>query len=167
MKARYVIQSKVIRWFSTYFPQAYKKYSLKAALEKSERPESALAKSIKEAKVALLTSSGVHLRSDQPFEMESDGDYTYRTIPSGTSDEALTATHLYYDTDTAKKDISIVFPLQALKAIHQAGEVGEVSDSHIGVYGGTIKPEPHEQTAKEVAQILKEREVDVLLLTPG
>ncbi|SEP99821.1 glycine/sarcosine/betaine reductase selenoprotein B family protein [Piscibacillus halophilus] len=167
MKIRYFLQSKAVLFWSTFFPESYKKFSIKGTIEKNDLPASNTSKPLNSANVALLTSSGVHLNSDRPFDVESDGDYTFRIIPAHSSDQELTATHLYYDTKTAKKDISIVFPLQTLKEIQKDGMIGSVSNLNIGVNGGTLKPEPHEDTATQVAQKLKEGKVDILLLTPG
>ena len=42
--------------------------------------------SLNEAKVAIVTTAGVHLKGDRPFDMQDpEGDATVRVIPSGNS----------------------------------------------------------------------------------
>ncbi|NIO17014.1 MAG: hypothetical protein GTN70_08450, partial [Deltaproteobacteria bacterium] len=67
------------------------------------------------ARVALVTTAGVHVTGDRPFDMKDrDGDPTYREIPSDTAASSLSITHDYYDIRDAELDPGVVFPLDVL-----------------------------------------------------
>lgn len=119
--------------------------------------------------MALITSAGVHLKTDPPFHVETlEGDPSIRIIPADAAVEDLSVTHIYYDTKHAKADISIVFPLEQLQELATAGTIGSLSNLNIGVNGGTLNHTPHEvETAPMVARMMKEEGVDIALLTPG
>ncbi|WLD92783.1 glycine/sarcosine/betaine reductase selenoprotein B family protein [Alkalihalobacillus sp. AL-G] len=168
MKLRTKLRSKMAVAFEEAFPRVYKRFTLKISKGNADVVESKLTKPLPDCRVALLTSAGVHLKKDVPFDVDSSGDYSYRIIPGDTEDSDLEVTHIYYNTKDAKVDKSIVFPLAQLRQLGEAGKIGSVSDVNIGVNGGTLKPGPHEQeTAPEVARLLKDDGVDVVLLVPG
>ncbi len=134
-------------------------------------PWTTFSKKLTEAKVAIVTTAGVHIKSDEPFNMQDeDGDPTYRVIPGATPNEELTITHDYYDHADADKDINIVFPLQRLREFAGEGVIGSVSANHYG-FMGHIKG-AHVDTlvykmAARVAESLRKDEVDAVILTPG
>ena len=57
------------------------------AMEHDDAPFAPLSKPLSEAKLALVTTAGLHLRGDAPF---SSGDQTYRVIPSSSPASART-----------------------------------------------------------------------------
>lgn len=128
-------------------------------------------KDLKKCKIALLTTAGVHLKSQPPFNMsDPDGDPTYREIPLNTPNSELMITHDYYDHKDADKDINIVFPIDRLKEMQAVGEIKEIAEINYGMMGHI--DEQHIKTlinviAPEVAKRLKANNVDAVLLTPG
>ena len=72
-------------------------------------------KAVAESTIALVTTAGVHLKSQEPFNMEDpDGDPSFRAIPSDVRKEDLTITHKYYDHSAADRDINVVLPLDRI-----------------------------------------------------
>ncbi len=128
-------------------------------------------KDLKKCKIALLTTAGVHLKSQSPFNMnDPDGDPTYREIPVNTPNPELMITHDYYDHKDADKDINIVFPIDRLKEMRAEGEIKEIAEINYGFMGHI--DEQHLKTlinviAPEIAKRLKKNNIDVALLTPG
>ncbi len=123
-------------------------------------------KDIKDSKVAFVTTAGVHLKSDRPFNVK--GDHTYRTIPGDVDFNDLTITHDHYDTSEALKDINCVFPLEILRDLKDEGIIKDVSPHNFGFMG--YIPETKrliEESAPEVANILVNDNVDIVLLSPG
>lgn len=122
-----------------------------------------------EARVALLTTAGVHLRSQEPFDLDDEhGDWSYREIPGDVELADLQVTHSHYDTTAANEDPNVVFPLRALRTLVERGEVGEVSPLHIGMMGFIPDGTPLvEETAPRVAQALEDADVDYCVMTPG
>ena len=128
-------------------------------------------KELKDCKIALVTTAGVHLKTQKPFDMKDpNGDPTYREIPLDASKQGLMITHDYYNHKDADKDINIVFPIDRLKEMKERGEIGSISEinfSFMGhIQGGHIYTLIN-QTAAQAAVKLKEMQVDAVLLTPG
>ncbi len=66
------------------------------AIKSETIPWTPLSKPISECKIALITTGGVHLKNDLPFNMEDkDGDSSFRRIPSSIDPRDLTITHDY------------------------------------------------------------------------
>ncbi len=68
------------------------------ALSFAEVPLTPFRKPLRDCRVALITTGGVHLHAQPPYNMaDSRGDPSYRIIPAGTLFSDLTITHNYYD----------------------------------------------------------------------
>ena len=140
-------------------------------LEFSESPWAEMSKPIPACRLALVTTSGVHLHSQTPFNMkDSTGDATFREIPAETSRENLTITHDYYDHSDADKDINIVFPLERVLDLKKLAEIGDVNYRHFSFMGHITNHHVHtlmRDTAPQVASALKADGVDIVILTPA
>lgn len=128
-------------------------------------------KDLSKCKVAIVTTSGVHLKSQQPFDMDDkDGDPTFREVPRDTPRSELTITHKYYDHSDADKDINIVYPIDRLLEMKERGDIGDLAEFHYGIMGHILGRHIKtlvEKTGPEIAERLKQANVDVVLLTPG
>jgi D-proline reductase (dithiol) PrdB len=160
--------SKVLR----YYPGLVRRWARRQTFFTSaDIPWTPLRKPLAACRVALVTTAGVHLRAQPPFDMQNPlGDPSFREIPSTAAPESLTITHDYYDHDDADQDINIVFPWQRLQELAMQGDVGEVSPLHLGFMGhvdGELVPILYEQTAPAAAALLARHQVDVVLLFPA
>ena len=128
-------------------------------------------KPLSQATVALLTTGGIHLPDQPPFDMENpDGDATYREIPGDVNPAAITITHKYYDHTDADADLNVIFPLAHFRDLAQQGVIGGIAPRHFGFMGhidGAQVPILNEQTAPEVAAKLRADGVDFAFLTPA
>jgi D-proline reductase (dithiol) PrdB len=128
-------------------------------------PFAPFTKNLSEAKVALVTTGGVHLPDDERFDIEDPlGDCSYREVPSD-ADE-LTWTHAYFSE--SRSDLDCVFPLWTMRRLAEEGVVGSLNRRHFSFMGaihdtGTLV----EDTAPEVAGKLAEDGVDAILLSPS
>ncbi len=127
-------------------------------------PWAPLKKPLSEATIALITTGGVHLCTNKPFNTATDS--SYRTIPRTATSEELCITHNNYDRRDAARDLNLIFPLQRLLELEQEGAIGHVADVHYG-FGFTRNPRmliaPGRQVGKELAQA----GVDLALLVPA
>ena len=125
---------------------------------------------LRECRIALVTTGGVHRRSQPGFNMaDPRGDASYRAIPPDTAPEALTITHDYYDHRDAERDLNILFPLGLFRDLVRGGQIGSLATCYS--FMGHIEP-PHvttllQRTAPQVADKLKQEQVDAVLLTPA
>ena len=123
-------------------------------------------KSLRESRLALVTTGGVHLPEQPRFDIDDPlGDCSYREIPADAC--TLTWTHAYYASDRGT-DLDSVFPLWTLRRLVAEGVVGELNRRHFSFMGAIHDPEPLvERTAPEVAAKVAEDGADAVLLTPS
>ncbi len=136
-----------------------------------DTPWTPLRKDPRECTVALVTTAGVHLPSDVPFDMEDRrGDPSYREIPSDLPGSALAVTHDYYDHRDADRDVNVVFPIDRLRELAGSGEIGKTAPFHYSFMGHVTGPHVatlRDATSREVARRLVEAGVDLVLLSPA
>ncbi len=128
-----------------------------------------LRKAASEARVALVTTAGVHLASGPPFNIFSQtGDHSYREIPKDTAFDQLRLSHVGYNTRKVSKDVNCVFPLERLRELESEGLIGGLSPRHFSFMGYIPIVEPLlGETGPEVAEKLKADGVDLVLLVPA
>jgi D-proline reductase (dithiol) PrdB len=123
--------------------------------ESQDIPWTPVRKSLRDCRVAVVTTAGVHRKDQAPFNMvDRNGDPSFRTI------------------DSAKplSDLMIIFPVERLREFQKEQIIGGVSGTHYGFMGHILGPHIStlmNETAPEVARKLKEEGVDIVLLTPG
>jgi D-proline reductase (dithiol) PrdB len=137
----------------------------------TEVPWTPFRKSVRVSRVALVTTAGVHLAAQQPFDMEDpDGDPSFRVIPRDAPRGALTITHKYYDHRAADQDLNVVLPVDRLRELCAEGLVGGVAPYFYGFMGhitGRHLPTLMERTAPEVARRLRADGAEAVVLTPA
>ncbi|MCY4366423.1 MAG: glycine/sarcosine/betaine reductase selenoprotein B family protein [Chloroflexi bacterium] len=122
-------------------------------------PWAPFTKSLSQARIAVLTTGGIHTCDQEPFNV--DGDHSYREIPLDTPLEDFRVAHTHYDTVGVAEDVDAVFAIHRLQELAAEGVVGEAQSPTYSFMGyirdvaGLI-----EVTAPEVAQRLKDEEVD-------
>ena len=128
-----------------------------------------LRRPLNEATVALVSTAGVHLDDQDPFDVSTTaGDPSFRLVPDNVDLSRLRFTHTHYDTEPANEDPNVVFPLQRLHEFVSEERLGSASSVHVGLMG--FNPDPTriaDETAPEVASLLVDAGVDVVLLIPG
>lgn len=136
-----------------------------------DTPWAPLTKPLSESKLALVTTAGVHLASDTPFNMyDTAGDPTFRVVPSHTDVADITITHDYYDHKDADKDINIVFPVERVRELVADGTIGSLANRFYGFMGHIEEKYIDSlvnEHAKKVLEMMQEDGVDIALLTPG
>lgn len=127
---------------------------------------SPLEKPLSECKVGLTSACGVHMKVQEPFGKA--GDFTWREIPKTVKPEELMVTHGGYDNSDVNRDINAMFPYQRLIELEQAGFIREFADINVGFMGGGGVQETFKtKTGPAIAKILKDQNVDIVLLTAG
>jgi D-proline reductase (dithiol) PrdB len=139
-----------------------------------EIPWTAMSKPLTECTVAMISSGGLALKSDQPFDQEGErqnpwwGDPSYRVLPNTATEEDIEVYHLHVDPRFAKEDLNCLLPLQRLKELEESGEIGISAPSHYSFMGYIMDPEELlEKTAPAIIRNLQEDEVDVVVLVPA
>lgn len=118
-----------------------------------------------ERRVAIVTSAGLHRRTDRSFNIRDTG---YRVIPGDVTGGDLVMTHssVNFDRTGFQQDTNVVFPIDPLRALAEQGEVGSLAGFHYSLMGAGWLPHEIEMTARELAGMLKEDKVNAVLLSP-
>lgn len=123
-------------------------------------------KELKDMKIAIASAAGVHLKSDKRFNLA--GDFTFRKVPGDTNTDDLMVSHGGYDNGDVNKDVNCMFPLDRLKELAKEGFIASVAPTHIGFMGGGGNQQKfREETGPAIAKILKDENVDAVLMTAG
>lgn len=118
-----------------------------------------------EATVAIVSTAGIHRRSDPPFTI---GATDYRLVPGDADFGDLLLSHISanFDRSAFQQDPNISFPLDRLREMSEAGEIGGVANWHYSFMGAMPNPMNFEATGTEVGNLLAADGVDVALLIP-
>lgn len=119
-----------------------------------------------QARVALVTTAGLHLRGDRPFEREDAG---YRVIPASTEPAELLQSHasIGFDRTAMQRDINVVFPIDRLREFEREGVIGSIGARFLSFMGAQSDPTyTLAGAAAEAAGLLIADGIDVVLLTP-
>ena len=130
----------------------------------------ALRTPLNRCRVALVTTAGLVVRGDRPFDLQvRGGDWSWRTVPSTIEPRALASHHRSdaFDRAPMAADIDVVFPIDSLKTLVTAGEIGDVAPRHLSFMGSITAPARLvRESAPAAAQVLVADRVDVALLVP-
>ena len=126
-------------------------------------------KPLNKAKVALLCSSGMSRRDQEPFDPLARSEMSYREIPRDTPTEDLVINYDYYDHSDADKDPNLILPLDRFRELEQQGYIGELAEINYGLGMGRMYKRTALQTqlAAEIARKVKGAKVDVLFCVPA
>jgi D-proline reductase (dithiol) PrdB len=134
-------------------------------------PWTPVRKPLGRTRVCLITTAGLHLIGDKPFNMtDADGDPTYRIIPATARQQELTITHDYYDHRDADHDFNIVFPLERMRELTAAGYLGGLTSKHfsfMGHIGGRHVEALQHEVLPGLLQELTAEAPDLVFLTPA
>lgn len=140
--------------------------SMVKAIE-GEIPFTLFQKEAKKATFALITTSGVHLKSQPVFDVEA-GDHSVRFIPNHCVEDDLMISHTHYDRSDADKDINCVFPLARLRELAEKEVIGGIALTHYGLMGYIPDTKPLvEETIPAIIKQLQIENVDAVILNPG
>jgi D-proline reductase (dithiol) PrdB len=137
-------------------------------------PWTPVTKPLARSKVALLSTAGISMRGDTPFDMEGErrrptwGDPSWRRLSADARGDTVELNHLHIDTSYAKRDLNVALPLDRLRELVAAGVVGGIAESHYSVMGyqGGDTTALETRSAPEIAAAMRSEEVDLALLAP-
>jgi D-proline reductase (dithiol) PrdB len=117
-------------------------------------------------RVALITTAGLHLRSDRAFTRETHNEY--RVIPGDVSgaDLVMSQFSVNFDRSGFQRDVNVVFPIDRIRELAAEGVIGSAADFHYSFMGAGSSITRYERQARELAGMLKKDGVDAALLTP-
>lgn len=138
-------------------------------------PWAPLRKPLEECRIALVTTAGLYVKGEQEsFDLDRErreptwGDPTYRVIPSDVRQDQIGVAHLHINTEDIERDVNIVLPLDRMRELVDASEIGSLAPSHYSFMGYQENTDAWaKQYVPAVAQRMIEEQVDVSLITPA
>jgi D-proline reductase (dithiol) PrdB len=119
---------------------------------------------LSQARLAIVTTAGLHRRSDANFV---GGAADYRLIPGDTDINDLVQSHVSvnFDRTVFQQDTNAVFPLEHLRGLVKQGEIGSLGNWHYSFMGAT-DPTRMVDAGKQVAGLLRDDGVQAVVLVP-
>ena len=139
-----------------------------------EIPWTPVSKPLSQSKVALLSTAGLSMQGDAPFDMEMErrnpmrGDPSFRRLRADATSETIESNHLHIDTGYIERDLNVALPLDRLRELVEQGVVGSMADTHYSTMGfqGNDSSQLENETAPAIAAAMKSEEVDLAILAP-
>jgi D-proline reductase (dithiol) PrdB len=143
--------------------------------------QATLSKPLSQSTVALFTTGAVALKDQEPFYPAEwsyeeavrqartfmQRDPMLKLIPKATQSDQLRVDHIAYDLRAARRDINVIFPLEHLRGLEAAGEIGELAPHAYSFHGLTNVPRLRDVFAPAWANQLLQEGVEAAVLTPG
>jgi D-proline reductase (dithiol) PrdB len=126
------------------------------------------------SKVALLSTAGLSMKGDPPFDMEMErrnplrGDPGWRALRADATSATIEANHLHIDTSYILRDLNVALPLDRLRELVAEGTVGAMADRHYSIMGyqGNDTSELEQASAPAIAAAMQAEGVELALLAP-
>jgi D-proline reductase (dithiol) PrdB len=113
-------------------------------------------------RVAMITTGGLHTRTDRPFEFGVHD--SYRIVPGHVQANDLVISHgePSFDRIGFQRDYNVAFPLDRLREMVAKGIIESVADFHYS-FGAPMSTEDTEAAARGIAGLLKKDKVNAVL----
>ena len=151
-----------IRLFMRGYP--FSRYTI------ADNPCTKLKKPLNECKFALVTTAGLRLNDDKPYDHSFKfGDTSFREIPNDVEVQSLIEDHKSssFDHSGVEADKNLALPLDRFRELEKTGTIGSLNSRHFSFMGSIIGPRTLiKESGPEVAAILKADDVDAVFLTP-
>jgi hypothetical protein len=130
-----------------------------------EAPWTPLTKPLSECRVAIVTTAALHTVGDEGFAPD---DATYRVLPADRRDLVLGHWSPNFDRSGFVADLNVVYPADRLEELAADGTIGSVSPHHFAFAGNQEDTLTgiRLDSGPAVARLLRDDDVDVVLLTP-
>ncbi len=152
-------------WIKTFIPdEDFKGYI----------PWTPMAKPLNQTTITLVTSAGISLKTDPPFDMEREkreaiwGDRSYRAIARGTTEKDIDVNHLHINTSYVKQDMNVMLPLARMAEFENGKIIGRLAPTAYSFYGFQWQNTDFLKEAIEpISKKMKLEGVEAVLLTPA
>ncbi len=119
---------------------------------------------LSQRRIAILSSAALVRRGDPPFPFGS-GECRFISADTPTHDLLISHVSINFDRAGWQRDVNVVFPIDRLREMAAAGEIGGVAQTHYTVMGST-DPAAMEEAVDQIAGQLRQERIDSILLSP-
>ena len=101
---------------------------------------------LRQRRLALVTTAGLHLKSDSAFTRDSHNDY--RVIPGDVTGADLTMSQfsVNFDRSGFQQDVNVVFPIDRVRELADDAVIGSVAGFHYSFMGAGSRVERYVDT---------------------
>ena len=152
-------------WMKTFIPDEDFKGTI---------PWTPMSKPLNQTTLALVTSAGISLKTDPPFDMEREkkdplwGDRSFRAIPRGTTEKEIDVNHLHINTNLVKQDINVILPLARMAEFEKEKIIGRLAPTAYSFSGFQWQNTDFLKEAIEpISKGMKKEGVEAVFLTPA
>lgn len=138
-----------------------------------EIPWTPLKKPLQESVFTLVTTAGISMKGETPFDMETErrnpfwGDPSLRLIRKDATERDVEVNHLHIETRFISEDLNCALPLGRFRELAGAGEIGGMAEHAYSIMGYILDPkELLEVTAPAMVRQMKAEGVDAALFAP-
>lgn len=122
-------------------------------------------KPLAESSVALIASGGIYHVGQTAFHHRDDT--SHRRIPTDAATSDLRTSHFAYDMTDARIDPNVVFPIDALRSMVDAGTIGSLTEHALTFMGGIYSQRRlREELIPALVADIEAMDPDVVLLVP-
>ncbi len=124
-----------------------------------------LSKPLSQSRVAIVTTAGLRLADQDKF---AGGDQSFRVLPATTDGLVMDQISPNFDRIGFTIDPNVVFPIDRLNEMVEAGRIGSLASRHLAFLGaqGESLTTILMDSGPAAAKVLLEDGVDVVILTP-
>ncbi|MGB8212521.1 MAG: glycine/sarcosine/betaine reductase selenoprotein B family protein [Anaerolineales bacterium] len=137
-------------------------------------PWTPLRKPVSESTLAVISSAGLALKSDRPFDQQGErdnpwwGDPSYRSIPRTARTGDVTMYHMHVDPFYVNRDLNVLLPLERLAELEENNAIGKLAPTAYSFMGYNLKPDGLlEETTPAIINGLQQEAVEIVLLVPA
>jgi D-proline reductase (dithiol) PrdB len=137
-------------------------------------PWTAVKKPLCECALSLISSAGLALRSDPPFDQKIErenpwyGDPSYRVIPQTARTADVKMYHLHVDPFFVEQDLNCLLPVEPLCDLEVEGVIGCAAEKHYSFMGYTVQPVILlEKSVPRMIEELRDEQIDLVVLVPA
>ena len=141
--------------------------------EPREIPWMPLSRPLEESTVAMISSAGLALKNDRPFDQEGErlnpwwGDPSFRILPRTATGKDVNLYHLHVTPRIAAQDLNTFMPLQRLNEMETQGAIGRSAAHHYSYMGYILQPHKLlNESVPAMIQSMKQDGVDLVILIP-
>jgi D-proline reductase (dithiol) PrdB len=141
---------------------------------KGNIPWTPMAKPISKTTIGMVTSAGISLKTDPPFDMEREkrdpfcSDRSYRTIPRGTTESDIDVNHLHINTNYIKRDINVILPLARMAEFEKEKIIGRLAPTAYSFYGFQWQNTDFlKEAIKPISRRMRSEGVEAVFMTPA
>jgi len=120
---------------------------------------------LEDASICIVSTAGVRIRDDKPFDTE--GDTTWRVIPAETEAKDLRYDDSHYDHGCVDRDMNCVFPIDRVRELAAEGRVGGLTARHFSLGYSQALRELRATTIPALVREIDRERPGAVLLTGG